>query len=219
MTVDSDSGRTEQAVAALTAQILSGVLIAGTPLRETAHATALGVSRNTFREAIRVLAARGLVQQARHRGAIVAALTATDVADLYRVRRLLELTAITRTADRPIETFHPLGAAVEQLAAAVGTGDEAKTIEADLAFHRAIVDLHASPRLSRTFANSLDELRLALAMLNARHPVLSGLLEEHRMMYALLLAGDPAGCEALLARHLADSERAVREALPPGSAP
>lgn len=214
MTVDSIPGRTEQAVAALSGQILSGALVAGTPLREAAHANALGVSRNTFREAIRVLASRGLVRQARHRGAIVASLTAGDVADLYRVRRLLELTAIARAVGRPVETLHPLGAAVEQLATAVAAEDEARTIEADLAFHRAIVDLLASPRLSRTFANSLDELRLALAMLNARHRILSELLEEHRMMYALLLNGDTARCEALLTRHLDDSERAVREALP-----
>src|SRR5439155_1032253 len=44
-------------------RIVTGALPPGTPLRETALATELGVSRNTLREGLRLLVAQGLVAQ------------------------------------------------------------------------------------------------------------------------------------------------------------
>lgn len=208
------ANRVETAVDSLTTGIMSGRLRPGHRLRETEQSASLGVSRNTFREAIRVLSARGLVRRSPHRGAVVATLSAADVGDLYRLRRLLEVSALDRARDRPADAFHHLGAAIGALSRAIAERDEAATIEADVGFHRAIVDLHESPRLSAAFAGSMIELRLALAMLNARAPILAGLLHEHRSIYASLIAGEIGECSRLLNKHLVESERAVLRALP-----
>jgi DNA-binding GntR family transcriptional regulator len=57
----------------------------------------LGVSRNTLREAMRLLAADGLVEVARYRGAVVKTTTA-KVRDIYLVRCTLHLRAVEDSA-------------------------------------------------------------------------------------------------------------------------
>src|SRR3990170_4985376 len=80
----------EQVAEMLREMILSGELQHSGALREVALAQRVGVSRNTMREAIRVLAREGLVTHHLHRGALVTRLTASDVEDLFRVRRTVE---------------------------------------------------------------------------------------------------------------------------------
>jgi DNA-binding transcriptional regulator YhcF (GntR family) len=78
--------------------ILSGRLAPGTPLRETQLSASLGVSRNTLREALRGLAEQGLVTHRPHHGVVVTDLTEDDVADLYRLRSVVELAALPAIA-------------------------------------------------------------------------------------------------------------------------
>ena len=72
-------------------------------------AESIGISRNTLRDAIRVLARQGLVTHTMHRGAVVTTLSEEDVADLFRVRR-----APRAAGDRghgPVPTKERLGRA------------------------------------------------------------------------------------------------------------
>ena len=201
-------GRAELIAAALTDRIARGELSAGTPLPEVDLAVSLGVSRNTLREAVKMLAERGLVRLARHRTAVVTTLTRSGVVDLYRVRRLCELGAIETSRGRPPETFHEVGAALERLVVLAKT-TEARVIDADLEFHRAIVRLHRSPRIDQAFAGCLDELRLGLIYLDGHPMVWAGLVDEHRAIYRLLTQGHHDECAVLLAGHLDASERQV----------
>lgn len=210
----SDANRADVAAHTLASRILRGELAPGTRLPEIELATALDVSRNTLREAIKILAARGLVQLQRHRSATVATLSADGVRDLYRMRRLLELSAVETSAGQPAESFHEIGAAIGQLTRAATLDDPVAIIEADLAFHRAVVRLHGSERIESAFTAGLDELRLGLALLDARtEPTLGGLVDDHRAMYGLLLRGEQDGCRQLLRAHLGASEEQVLTAL------
>src|SRR5262249_60603421 len=74
---------TGQAAAAIRDAILSGRIPPGTPLREAALATELSVSRNTIREAARILESEGLVRYQMNRGILVAELAADDVRAIY----------------------------------------------------------------------------------------------------------------------------------------
>lgn len=209
-----DANRADVAADTLASRILRGELAPGTRLPEIELADTLGVSRNTLRESIKILAARGLVQLQRHRSATVASLSPDGVRDLYRMRRLLELTAIEASQGRPAESFHEIGAAIGQLTRAAAHDDAVAIIEADLAFHQAVVRLHGSERIGQAFAAGLDELRLGLALLDARtEPTLSGLVDDHRAMYGLLLRGEQDGCRQLLGAHLGASEEQVLTAL------
>ena len=86
-------GRTASTAAvhtALRARIASGQSPAGSWLRESRLATELGTSRTPVREALRALAAEGLVELVHHRGARVVAWSAEDVDETYQLRALLE---------------------------------------------------------------------------------------------------------------------------------
>ena len=85
----------EQLAASITASINIGVLVPGVQLSEVALAQQYGVSRNTLREAFRLLARDGLVEHVPHRGVFVRTMTAHDLKDIYAYRRFVELGAIT----------------------------------------------------------------------------------------------------------------------------
>src|SRR5262249_56792864 len=103
--------------------IISGDLLPGTPLREQQLVTSFEVSRNTIREAFRLLGRERLVVYHLHRGVAVRQLDEHDVHDIYRTRRPLELMAIEYSADAPRETLVELVELVEQAEAAAAAGD------------------------------------------------------------------------------------------------
>jgi len=71
-------------------QILGGELVPGTSLDETTLAERYGVSRTPVREALRELAAAGLVVHRPHRGAVVAAVTEDRLLEMFQVMADLE---------------------------------------------------------------------------------------------------------------------------------
>ena len=80
----------EYAAEVLRREIADGKLPPGTKLREEAVTAAFSVSRNTVREAFRLLAHERLVEHALHRGVYVRTVTPDDVRSLYRTRRLVQ---------------------------------------------------------------------------------------------------------------------------------
>ncbi|MGP3533878.1 GntR family transcriptional regulator [Microbacterium sp. RD1] len=90
----------DSAYAALLTEIQNGVLAPGAVLAEVEQATRLGVSRTPLREALRRLAADGLVAQLSPRVTVVAALDADDVRQLFELRRALEESAARIAATR-----------------------------------------------------------------------------------------------------------------------
>jgi DNA-binding GntR family transcriptional regulator len=89
-----DTTAEEATVATLRRAILQGVLSPGERLRQETLAAELGVSRIPLRDAFRRLEAEGLIRIDGRRGASVASLTIEDVAELYEMRRLLEVHCI-----------------------------------------------------------------------------------------------------------------------------
>lgn len=82
--------RTQLVVESLREKILSGELKAGKPLRQTALANELNVSRIPVREALLQLEGEGLVVFEPHKGATVRELNAKHVVELFELRALLE---------------------------------------------------------------------------------------------------------------------------------
>ncbi|GAA4373489.1 GntR family transcriptional regulator [Agromyces bauzanensis] len=89
----------DRAYRTLRTEVLDGSLEPGTVLQEVEQATRLGVSRTPVREALRQLAADGLVD-ASGRGAVVTALSRDDIAALYELREALEAKAAALAAQR-----------------------------------------------------------------------------------------------------------------------
>lgn len=89
----------DRAYGTLRAEILDGSLEPGTVLQEVEQSTRLGVSRTPVREALRQLAADGLVD-ASGRGAVVTAVSRDDIVALYELREALEARAAGLAAQR-----------------------------------------------------------------------------------------------------------------------
>ena len=78
----------------LRSRITEGFFAPGERLAEDAIGTALGVSRNTLREAFRLLTHEKLLVHKLNQGVFVRRLDVADVVDLYHVRRVVEGAAV-----------------------------------------------------------------------------------------------------------------------------
>ncbi|MBV7315128.1 GntR family transcriptional regulator [Shewanella sp. NIFS-20-20] len=82
--------RTQVVVEVLREKILSGDIGAGEPLRQSALAEELNVSRIPIREALVQLEAEGLVKFEAHKGATATELSVTQAKELFELRALIE---------------------------------------------------------------------------------------------------------------------------------
>jgi DNA-binding GntR family transcriptional regulator len=203
------SSTAERVAHILRERITDGTLQPGSRLGEDALGSALGVSRNTLREAFRLLIHEQLVVAELNRGAFVRRLSSADVADLYRVRRFIECAAV-RAHD-----FGGTGAP-EALRRAVHDGELAATEDrwsdvatANMRFHQAIVALAGSPRLDEYMRQVSAELRLAFHVIQNPRSFHEPFLGRNREILERLDAGDLATAADLLAVYLRDAERQV----------
>lgn len=193
----------------LRARITEGRFPPGGHLSEGALGQALGVSRNTLREAFRLLCHEGLVVHELHRGFSVRELTVDDVVDLYRSRRLLEGAAARQCAEAP-----PAARLAVVDAARLGDDEAARddwegVQTAIMRFHQAVAGLAGSRRLDESMRQILAELRLAFHALADPDRVLPPFVDRNRVVADLVLAGAGARAERELVAYLDEAERAV----------
>jgi DNA-binding GntR family transcriptional regulator len=205
------SSTAEQVVEALRAKIVAGEIRPGQSLPEAAMASSLSVSRNTMREALRLLTREGLAVHHLHRGAIVVRMTTEDVEDIFRVRRALELAAVEATGRASTVELAGLDAAVDQMASAADDGDLDGVVEADRLFHQRLVGVINSERLDRFYGGIQTEMRLCLAIIDSRDEAPAVVVDEHRELADLILAGERVRCRELMKTHLAEAEAALLE--------
>lgn len=180
---------TAEAVAGvLRGQISEGRILPGAQLREEHLAAALEVSRNTVREAFRLLAHERLVEHAPHRGVFVRVVGPGGIREMYRTRRLVEPLAL-RGATSP-EHLAALREVVGRGEAAAQAGDWEGVGTADIDFHRLLVGLCNSVHLSSMFEGLLAELRLAFLRLPDRQALHEPFLARNARLLDLLEAGD-----------------------------
>jgi DNA-binding GntR family transcriptional regulator len=200
----SRSTTAEHVAAALRTRIVSGEFRPGMPLREVPIAESIGVSRNTVREAFRMLSAEGLVRHSMHRGITVSKLSREDVADIYEARRALELAAIPYVTG---EGLRVVEVELQALTDALKRDDHMKIAEADFAFHRAIVAAIGSARLAEFHASLLTEIRLALAIADYRSDQHRVFAADHAAIVDALRKSNFGVAAQCLKSHLDASER------------
>ena len=182
-------------------QVLDGRFRPGEHLGEISLAEEFDVGRNTLRAAFDGLVRRGLLVKSRNRGVFVRALTAHDLAEIYELRTALEVQAARMLAGRrwvpdaaraALSQHHRLGPRSSQRV----------VVEADLAFHRALVVGTGNARLTRSHKNLEIEILLCLAQLVQGYASVGQLAGEHGALLEAIEAGDPAGAETVIRHHL-----------------
>ncbi|MEU1558144.1 GntR family transcriptional regulator [Streptomyces scabiei] len=190
----------------LRSRIADGFFPPGTRLSEDTIGGALGVSRNTLREAFRLLTHERLLVHELNRGVFVRVLTIEDVEDIYRTRRLVEC-AVVRGLGAP-----PYG--LDRLAEAVAEGqreaheDDWKGVStANIHFHRELVALAGSARTDELMRSVFAELRLAFHVVDDPRELYEPYLARNLDILRTLRRGERDQAERLLADYLDDSLR------------
>ncbi|MFF2840665.1 GntR family transcriptional regulator [Paenarthrobacter sp. NPDC057981] len=184
--------------------LLAGDYPAGAEVRDTHVAQQLGVARPTARVAVQALIADGFLVRESGKSARVRSFTPEDVADIFRVRRLIEFDAVVSVC-RDGDTAG-IAASLEKFAAVKNDQDWESAAQADMCFHSAVVAAAQSPRLSSLFQTISTEIRLLMALLRTHYPRISTLRDEHAGLLEALNARDPGLALRLWAVHLEDAE-------------
>jgi len=132
---------TLRAAALIRGMIFDGELLPGEKLRQVELAERIGVSRSPLREALRTLESEGLLAYEMNRGYMVTRLEASEVAELYFMRALLEH-ELMRTIARPDkDVLDVLEKHNETMMAAIRQEDIAEIMRANRDFHFTIFEL------------------------------------------------------------------------------
>ena len=132
---------TLQAAAQIRGLIIDRVLLPGEKILQVELAERIGVSRSPLREALRTLESEGVVAYEINRGYVVARLGDSDLAQIYRMRELLE-DELLRTVQRPsAEVLTGLKDLNEKMMVAIDERDVAEVLRYNREFHFAIFDL------------------------------------------------------------------------------
>jgi len=137
----------EIAADSLTLKIFNGHFEPGARLAEVALAEELGISRNTLREAFRLLAHAGLVEHLPNRGVFVLKTTASLLRDIYSFRRTVEIGALPALI-RNEDSLQKLRSVYADQQKAIREANWMVVGSANGRFHQTIVDAAGSPTLS-----------------------------------------------------------------------
>ncbi len=196
----------DQVATLLRQRILEGEFRPGTQLQELPLASSLGVSRNTMREAIRILSLEGLLRRSLHRGAAVSQLSLRDVQEIYQLRRMLELPAVLAARRPDPDLLQEIHNAVDQYELAARDRNWPRAVSHDLHFHSLLIRFHGNQRLESFYKNTLGELRVGMVLVDRSHDNPGALIPVHQKMCQLLSAGKLKQCARVLEQHLEDSE-------------
>ena len=204
----------ERVVTAMRRAIVMGELVPGSHLKEPVLAQRFGVSRLPIREAIARLEREGLVRIAPRRGAFVLGVTEQDISDIYECRLMLESHAIRRAAGRIDEQgTASLQAFIDQMDAAVVSGQLQFMAASDMAFHRLIIVVSGNRAVLNAWEPLAPLIEAILGIADANCPDLPVAVDGHRSITRALEQHDADAAEALLHEHLAGGENLVHNAI------
>ena len=189
--------------ARLRGMVFDGELLPGAFIDEKALAAAWQVSRTPLREALKVLAAEGLVELVPRRGCRVVALTDADAEQLFPVMAMLEgrcaLEATQRATADDLALLQRLHDGLERHAAAHDV-DGYYHVNHD--FHSLVQALAANRWLDR----ATGDLRRFMRLWRGRQLKLPGRIEasinEHRVLLDAMLQRDAPRAERAMHDHL-----------------
>jgi len=196
----------DQVASILRQRILDGELRPGTALQEISTAASLGVSRNTVREATRILSLEGLLKRSAHRGVKVAQLSLQDVTEIYQLRHLMEISGVLAAKPDCPDVFAELRNSLEGYERACEEADWIRAVRFDLQFHTLLIRFHRNRRLESFYQKLIGELRMGMVLVDRKHDDPGRLAPVHREIFDLLTAGRLDECAELVTQHLTDSE-------------
>lgn len=183
--------------------VLSGQLPSGTELKSVAIAEQLDVSRTPVQEALRRLAADGLVEWSMGRKARVSSFSRDDVIEIYSLRRLLEGEAALRAATRiSSEQLTDLTERATNLDENSGLLDwNVQALDYDIHFHNVVAEACGNRRLRLDIERYRMLVRAFCRMVGSADN-LKAALREHREILEALQRRDAEASRARMVSHI-----------------
>ena len=196
--------------------IRHGDLPGGHRLREIPIATQFDCSTTPVREAIRRLAAAGLVTLAPRRGAIVSAISMDEIEDLYELRMLVEPAMARRAAaaasGRP-DALERLRILVRRQTKQLESGEVGDGL-LDASVHAAIAELAGNVVIAGHVSNATQQVEAVQARAQKWAPRgLESALHHHTRLLAAIVEGDPERAESVMREHLVEAQEGVVDGL------
>lgn len=191
---------TDQIVAELRRRIIAGELVEGTPLRQEALATELGVSRIPIREAIRQLEAEGFVQSEMHKGTVVRSLSLAEIQELFDIRIHLETWLFEMAIPRL--TTVELQAAEELIEEAMIAGNVENWGDLNWQFHETLYAPSHRPVALKLLKSVHDNANRYINLHIAVKKDTDRELADHRAILAFARLGDVRGAVESLRVHI-----------------
>jgi DNA-binding GntR family transcriptional regulator len=200
----------EQVAERLRTRIYSHELPQGGWIDEQALALEYGISRTPLREALKVLAAEGLVVLKPRRGCYVTELSEQDIDEVFPVMAMLEgRVAELATRRATGADFSRLAAIHDELEKHAAANNADRFFEANQRFHTGLQEIAGN----RYLAQLIDDARKLIKLTRRDSLRLEGRLkqslQEHREILEALRAKDAAGARQAMHDHLLSGRAAL----------
>ena len=196
---------------ALRAAIIAGEYAPKQRLVEIDLCERFGTSRFILRSALQELAAQGLVEFQRNRGARVREISLTEAIEITEVRILLEGLLAARAAERVTRSdIVMLRKLTKDMRVAVEKSELLTYSELNARLHGAIRDIGAHETASRLLRQLRDQTvrhQFSLSLVPGR-PTVS--LPQHEAIVAAIVAREPSAAEQAMRAHLRSVIEAFR---------
>lgn len=194
----------EEVAELLRQRIFSRELEPGSWIDEMKIAEEYGISRTPLREALKVLAAEGLVTMKVRRGAYVTEVSQQDLADVYHLLSLLESDAAGVVAERATEAqLHTLQLLHAELEAAAipGQVDREHFFAINERFHMQLLAIANNRWRDQMVADLRKVMKLNRHNSLLKSGRIDESLREHRALMAAIVAKDSAAAMARMREH------------------
>lgn len=204
----------EQAAHRLRQMLVENRIAPGAKLNERELSEVLNVSRTPLREAIKMLAAEGLVELLPNRGAIALELTQADVLNTFEVMAGLESQSGELAARRITEhELQEIKAMHYDMLAAYTRHDLPTYYRLNANIHSAINAAAKNPVLTTIYKQVNARLQALRFRSNQDGDKWKAAVEEHGQMISALEARDPVAMRCVLMNHLINKRDVVIEQL------
>ena len=195
-----------EAASRLRSMILSGELPPGSRMRELQLCEQLGVSRTPVREALRTLAAEGLVDLLPNRSVVVSQLHAPDLEHLFVVFGAVEGLAAELACQRITEAeIAEIGRLLAEMIDYHARKERAPYMRINQLIHQRTVEIAANPVLLSVWQSLVPRVERARALANLDTGRWTGALFEHTKMFTVLAARDGKLLAQLTREHFLNS--------------
>lgn len=200
----------DEVVGKLRGRILRCELLPGSRVSERELCEQLGISRTPLREALKVLAASGLVEIWPNRGARISPLRASEVADVFDVLALLERRAGELAASRlDVRGLAELQRLQKRMTAYAGMKQQESMLKVDLQIHRTLVEASGSATLLSVHDELAIKVERARYITGASPGRVDEAMQEHERILNAVLSLDAARMADELYNHCVKTRDAV----------